>query len=96
MSPRELDLAAVQELLAERRDELVAVWPDLRGRGIGARLHDELLSGLDSPTAVLSTQVDNEAALGLYERRAWEIVLSEIDFGASATAYCVLGIALAQ
>jgi ribosomal protein S18 acetylase RimI-like enzyme len=74
----------------------LAVRPDLRRRGIGARLHDELLSGLDSPTAVLSTEVDNEAALGLYERRGWKLVVPEIDFGTSATPYCVLGITLAQ
>jgi ribosomal protein S18 acetylase RimI-like enzyme len=68
----------------------LAVRPDLRRRGLGASLHDALLDGLDSPTAVLSTQVDNEAALTLYARRGWRVVVPEIDFG-TGQAYCVMG-----
>jgi ribosomal protein S18 acetylase RimI-like enzyme len=68
----------------------LAVRPDHRRRGIGAALHDALLDGLDAPTAVLSTQVDNEPALALYRGRGWEIVVPELDFGTGG-AYCVLG-----
>jgi ribosomal protein S18 acetylase RimI-like enzyme len=69
----------------------LAVRPDLRGRGIGGRLHDALLEGLSSPTAVLSTQIDNEPALSLYYNRGWQIVVPEVDFGTEPTPFCVLG-----
>ena len=55
--------------------------PAFRRRGIGGRLHDELLAGLSSRTAVLSTQVDNDPALALYRGRGWRVVVEELDFG---------------
>ena len=66
----------------------LAVRPDLRGQGIGTRLHDAVLAGLSAP-AVLSTQVDNHAALCLYTNRGWETVVPEIDFPVGS--YCVMG-----
>ena len=67
------------------------VRPELQGRGIGGRLHDELLARqTGSPTAVLSTQVDNERALRLYRRRGWQVVVPELDFG-SGQRYSILG-----
>jgi ribosomal protein S18 acetylase RimI-like enzyme len=67
------------------------VRPGLRGRGLGGRLHDELLSRqAASRTAVLSTQVDNERALGLYRGRGWRVVLPELDFGAGRL-FSILG-----
>ena len=55
---------------------------DQRRRGLGGRLHDELLARQSrSPTAVLSTQTDNEPALALYHGRGWRIVVPELDFG---------------
>jgi len=71
----------------------LAVRPDLRRRGIGARLHDALLDSLSSSTAVLSTEVDNEPALALYGRRGWQVVVPEIDFG-TGRVFCVLGLEL--
>lgn len=68
----------------------LAVRPDRRRQGLGAELHDALLEGLESPTAVLSTQVDNEPALALYRNRGWRIVVAELDFGTGET-YCVMG-----
>jgi ribosomal protein S18 acetylase RimI-like enzyme len=67
------------------------VRPGLQGRGIGRRLHDALLDGLRSPTAVLSTQVQNERARGFYERCGWETVLDEVDFGEGFPTFTVLG-----
>jgi len=63
---------------------------DLWGRGIGGALHDALLVAEPGP-AVLSTQRDNERALGLYQRRGWEAIVPEIDFGAGYPPFCVLG-----
>jgi ribosomal protein S18 acetylase RimI-like enzyme len=63
---------------------------DLWGRGIGSRLHDALLESEPGP-AVLSTQQDNDRALGLYRRRGWEVIVHHIDFGAGYPPFCVLG-----
>jgi ribosomal protein S18 acetylase RimI-like enzyme len=63
---------------------------DLWGRGIGSRLHDALLAPEPGP-AVLSTQRDNERALGLYRRRGWQVIVPSIDFGAGYPPFCVLG-----
>jgi ribosomal protein S18 acetylase RimI-like enzyme len=78
--------------LAEGHFEFVElhVRRDLWGRGIGGRLHDALLAGEPGP-AVLSTQRENERALGLYHRRGWEVIVPEIDFGAGYPPFCVLG-----
>jgi ribosomal protein S18 acetylase RimI-like enzyme len=58
------------------------VRPEKQGRGLGGRLHDALLARQpESPTAVLSTQVDNERALRLYGGRGWVVVVPELDFG---------------
>jgi ribosomal protein S18 acetylase RimI-like enzyme len=97
------DLVA-QAMTAEQREtwlgpghfEFVelAVRSDLRRRGLGGRLHDALLEGVDAPTAVLSTETDNFAALTLYYGRGWQLVVKEIDFGTSPSIFCVLGLRL--
>ena len=69
----------------------LAVRPDLRRRGLGGRLHDELLGGLEAPTAVLSTEVDNDAAIGLYSGRGWQVIVPELDFGADYPPFLVMG-----
>lgn len=69
----------------------LAVRPDLRRRGIGGRLHDALLGGLDAPCAVLSTEVENETAIRLYHGRGWQVVVPEIDFGADHPPFLVMG-----
>jgi ribosomal protein S18 acetylase RimI-like enzyme len=69
----------------------LAVRPDLRRRGIGGRLHDRLLADLDAPAAVLSTEVENEPAIGLYAGKGWEVVVREIDFGAEYPPFLVMG-----
>ena len=73
----------------------LAVRPDLRRRGIGGRLHDALLAGLDAPTAVLSTEVENERAIALYRGRGWQVVVPELDFGPEFPPFLVLGKELA-
>jgi ribosomal protein S18 acetylase RimI-like enzyme len=83
--------------LAPGHFELVElhVRPDQRRRGVGALLHDALLEPLESPTAVLSTQVDNAPALSLYRNRGWQLVVPELDFG-SGRLFCIMGIELRQ
>ncbi len=68
---------------------------DLQRRGIGGRLHDALLEGLEGPAAVLSTQVDNGAALSLYRGRGWAVVVPRLHFTPGGTAFCVMGLDLA-
>jgi ribosomal protein S18 acetylase RimI-like enzyme len=67
------------------------VHPGFRRRGIGGRLHDALVEGLKSPTAVLSTQRDNGAAIALYEARGWQVILDEILFGDEGPPFLVMG-----
>ena len=68
---------------------------ECRRRGVGGRLHDALLAGLASPTAVLSTQTDNGAALHLYHGRGWEVVVERLRFAPGGREFCVLGLDLA-
>ncbi len=67
------------------------VRPDQQRRGIGGRLHDALLEGLDAPTAVLSTQQENAPAIALYEGRGWEIVLPSLSFLPAEPPYLIMG-----
>jgi ribosomal protein S18 acetylase RimI-like enzyme len=66
------------------------VSPAERRRGLGGRLHDALLMGLEAPTAVLSTQQHNDPALALYSRRGWKLLLEAVDL-AAPVPYVVLG-----
>ena len=67
-----------------------ATRPGSRTEWIGGRLHDALLAPEPGPS-VLSTQQDNERALGLYARRGWRVIVPEIDFGVGYPPFCVLG-----
>ena len=50
----------------------LAVIPSARGRGVGARLHDALLSNLDHPRALLATSDSpSDPAVLLYSSRGW-------------------------
>lgn len=78
--------------LAPGHFELVELMVDAaqRRRGIGRALHDTLLRGHRGPV-VLSTQTDNDEALALYRRLAYEVVVPELDLGGGDRTYCVLG-----
>jgi ribosomal protein S18 acetylase RimI-like enzyme len=91
-----MDETDLQVWLAPGHFEFVElhVRRDARRQGIGGRLHDALLEGLDSPTAVLSTQTDNEPALSLYRGRGWEIVVPELRFQPGGQPYAILGLEL--
>ena len=53
-------------------------------------MHDALLDGVDAPTAVLSTQTDNEPAIALYAGRGWQVIVPHLDFG-SGRAFLIMG-----
>jgi ribosomal protein S18 acetylase RimI-like enzyme len=59
----------------------LGVHPSQRRRGLGGLLHDELLARAARPTAVLETDVDNDAAIAFYERRGWETIIPELRIG---------------
>lgn len=82
----------------ERCFELVElhVHPDLQGQGLGGRLHDLLLEGVRHPTAVLSTRRAETAAMALYRRRGWVVVLEELTFPGNPTPFRILGLDLAR
>lgn len=63
---------------------------EYRRRGLGGRLHDAVLDGLVAPTAVLSTQTDNEPALALYRDRGWRVIVPYLDFG-SGRPFLIMG-----
>jgi ribosomal protein S18 acetylase RimI-like enzyme len=63
---------------------------DFRRRGVGGSLHDALLEGIDAPTAVLSTQTDNEPAIALYAGRGWQVIVPYLDFG-SGRPFLIMG-----
>jgi len=72
------------------------VAPAWRRRGLGLRLHDELLAAYpEAPTSLLSTQTSNEPALALYERRGWTTVVPSLRFASSGDPYTILGLDLA-
>ena len=66
---------------------------EFRRRGIGGGLHDRVLDEIESPTAVLSTQTDNEPAIALYHARGWRVIVPFLDFG-SGRPFLIMGIDL--
>ena len=90
----EMDEEARKRWLPDGHFELTElhVHPGFRRRGVGGRLHDALLDGLASPTSVLTTQTGNEAALGLYRGRGWEVVVPRLFFPTDPNqSFCVMG-----
>ena len=64
--------------------------PQRRREGIGGALHDAIFELVDAPTAVLSTQTDNEPAIALYEGRGWQVIVPYLDFG-SGRPFLIMG-----
>ncbi|MGB3305879.1 MAG: GNAT family N-acetyltransferase [Thermomicrobiales bacterium] len=74
----------------------LAVHPDAQGRGIGSRLHDDLLHAVPQARALLSARHGDTPAMRLYRSRGWvplvedfryfpqgeEVVLMGLDLGA--------------
>ena len=72
------------------------VLPAYQRRGIGGRLHDQLLARAGAPTAVLSTRRGETPAMALYRERGWEILIDEMDFPSVAERFRILGLRLAR
>jgi ribosomal protein S18 acetylase RimI-like enzyme len=72
----------------------LAVRPDKRKRGIGGRLHDDLLRGIPYRTALLSTDPEARPALSLYRKRGWIVLLDSFYFPGSAQPSYIMGLEL--
>jgi ribosomal protein S18 acetylase RimI-like enzyme len=72
----------------------LAVTPLARGRGIGGRLHDELLAAPSHKTAVLSTRQEESAAMRLYRGRGWQELARGVLFPHSDTPNVIMGLDL--
>lgn len=70
----------------------LAVRPAFQGQGVGGRLHDALLRGLPHRTAVLSTIASETAAMHLYRKRGWVILIEDFTFPGSDLPYAIMGL----
>lgn len=68
----------------------LAVLPAWQGRGIGGLLHDTLLEAQPLPRALLSTEVTNDRARRMYERRTWHYLHSGFAFVAGQPRFLVM------
>lgn len=69
----------------------LAVLPAVQGKGIGGRLHDQLLAHLPHRTAVLSTAQAETAALHLYRKRGWLTLVSPFRFPGHQATFILMG-----
>ncbi len=61
-----------------------------RGRGIGGRLHDEIIQKQPYPRLLLSTQVHNHAAQRFYQQHDWTYLHSGFAFFKGDIAYAIM------
>lgn len=69
----------------------LAVDPAHWGRGLGGRLHDEILAGRHEPRALLTVNADNARARGFYERRGWRPLLRDVRLVEAGPLLWVMG-----
>ncbi len=69
----------------------LAVLPAWQGQGLGGRLHDALLSGLDSRSACLATADVDTPARRLYHSRGWIPLLSGLALPGTDLKFEILG-----
>jgi ribosomal protein S18 acetylase RimI-like enzyme len=81
------DLPAFQD--AFRIVEL-AVIEDQQGKGIGGQLHDALLGAQPCSRALISTNVNNQRARGIYERRGWHYLHTDFDVPDDTNRYVIM------
>jgi ribosomal protein S18 acetylase RimI-like enzyme len=81
------DHPALQE--AFRIVEL-AVIDTQRGKGLGGLLHDRLLESQPCPRALISTNVTNQRARAIYERRGWRYLHTAFDVPNDPHRYVIM------
>jgi ribosomal protein S18 acetylase RimI-like enzyme len=72
----------------------IALDPAFQGQGIGARLHDFLLNGIDYQRAVLSTLQADTTAQHMYRARGWIVLCEDLFFTGVARRYQIMGLEL--
>ena len=92
-----LDAHAAAEWLDPPHFEFteLAVAPAYQSRGVGTRLHDEVLDGLPHERALLSALADNTRVIAFYEHRGWRVILPELRFEPGRPLFAILGRELA-
>ena len=81
------------ELLAQRKRDWqveLAVAEEQQGQGIGGRLHDHLLASQPCPRALISTNVTNQRARRIYERRGWYYLHESFDVPGDPHRYVIM------
>jgi len=69
----------------------LAVAPSYQSRGVGTRLHDEVLSDLPHERALLSALAENTRVVAYYEHRGWRVILPALRFEAGRPLFAILG-----
>ena len=69
----------------------LAVAPAYQSRGVGTRLHDEVLEALPHERALLSALAENRRVIAFYEHRDWRVILPELRFEAGRPLFAILG-----
>ena len=92
---QKMDAVTVEAWLSDYFEVVeLAVHPRAQGRGVGGRLHDELLNGLSQRTAALSTAQAETPALALYRKRGWQTLLRDFYFLGGTSPTLVMGVKL--
>jgi ribosomal protein S18 acetylase RimI-like enzyme len=68
----------------------LAVVEEHQGQGIGGRLHDLVLASQPCPRALISTNVTNQRARGIYERRGWYYLHESFDVPDDPHRYVIM------
>lgn len=68
----------------------LAVLEEWQGHGIGSSLLDALLKSQPYPRALLSTEVGNDRARGMYQRRGWTYLHPGFVFQEGEQPYVVM------
>ena len=88
-----LDAGAAAEWLDPPHFEFteLAVAPAYQSRGVGTRLHDEVLDRIPHERALLSALADNGRVIAFYEHRGWRVILPELRFEPGRPLFAILG-----
>lgn len=71
--------------------ELGSVLPAFRNQGLAKELVNHLLDGAGHKTAVLTTQLDNDSARGLYETLGWRVIKQPFYPNENGQPYVIMG-----